>query len=303
MMKEIEYVVQRLCEYGIEYRRNCSLKEYTTLHIGGAADILCEPYNVDEIIQCIQLAKQYQLPYAVLGNGSNVLAMDEGYQGMIILLSSRFTAISQLDATRVKAQAGASIKAVCAYCAMASLHGLEFACGIPGSVGGGVVMNAGAYDGEFKDVVEEVTYLDEHGRILKLKAEDLDFSYRHSFFSHKEGIVLEAVFRLTQGHPDEIQARMEELMALRRAKQPLDAYSAGSTFKRPTGNYASALIKEARLQGTQVGDACVSLKHAGFLINRGNATSKEFLQLIHKVQEAVKQHSGYELECEVKLLK
>lgn len=301
-MKDLEKAYQFLDEEGIQNKRDCSLKQYTTLHIGGLADLVAEPSSVEQIIRCIQIADMCNLPYYILGNGSNVLAKDEGFRGLVIVLSTNYHAMEVLDETRIRVQSGASLKAVCSYCRDASLSGLEFACGIPGSIGGGVVMNAGAYDGELQNVIEEVQYLDKEGNLHTLQRDDLQFSYRHSYFSDHFGIVTEVICRLKKGNKKQIQERMEELMRLRRLKQPLDAYSAGSTFKRPAGNYASALIRKAELMGYHVGDACVSTKHAGFLINKGKATSKEFLTLIQEVQKAVKAHSGYELECEIKMI-
>ena len=282
-----EKAYQFLQDEGIAARRHIELKQYTTLHIGGEAQILAEPSSITQIQQCLAVCKQHRIEWFLLGNGSNVLAMDEGFQGMVIVLATNFNSIRLEKENRVRAQSGAAIKAVSAFCAAHSLSGLEFACGIPGSVGGAVFMNAGAYGGETKDVLLEVVWLDEKGRL----------------HTSCVPIVLEAVYALIPGRQEAILAQMEELMRRRREKQPLDAYSAGSTFKRPQGNYASALIRDAGLMGTEVHDAQVSTKHAGFLINRGAASSQDFLELIHRVQQEVKEHSGYELECEIRFLR
>ncbi len=286
----LEKAFQFLQDEGIAARRHIELKQYTTLHIGGEAQILAEPSSIAQIQQCLAICKKYRIEWFLLGNGSNVLAMN-------------YNSIHLEKENRVRAQSGAAIKAVSAFCAAHSLSGLEFACGIPGSVGGAVYMNAGAYGGETKDVLLEVVWMDENGSLHTSCAAQLELSYRHSRFSKHGGIVLEAVYALTPGRQEAILAQMEELMRRRREKQPLDAYSAGSTFKRPQGNYASALIRDAGLMGTKVHDAQVSTKHAGFLINRRAASSQDFLELIHKVQQEVKAHSGYELECEIRFLK
>lgn len=301
-MKNINKVYQFLQDERIQVHRHKSLKEYTTLHIGGFAEILVEPDSVVQITQCITICKYHQVPYYVLGKGSNVIALDSGYQGVVIVLSTLFHKIEHLGGTRVRVESGATVKALCAFCCERELQGLAFSCGIPGSVGGAIFMNAGAYDGEMQDVVKEVLYLDEAGELQTKTRDELQFSYRHSYFSDHYGIVLEVIYELKKGNYAEIRKRMDELMLRRREKQPLDAYSAGSVFKRPHDHYASALIQQAQLQGEQVGDAMVSKKHAGFLINIGEATSADFLSLIRVVQQRVKEDSGYELECEVKII-
>lgn len=301
-MKEIQMILRTLKNYGIQVREEVSLKDYTTLHIGGNARLLSEPKSIEEIQRCIEVCRLYQFPYFVLGNGSNVLALDVGYDGLVIVLSTHFHHI-ELNQKRLRVQSGASLKAVSAFCMRHSLTGMEFACGIPGSVGGAVFMNAGAYGGEMKNVVEYVIWLDQMGNIHRSDKEELLLSYRHSVFMENHGIVLEVVLQLQEGNKEDIACLMDELMEKRRSRQPLDFYSAGSTFKRPEGNYASALIQRAGLMGVMVNDAQVSEKHAGFLINKKNATSQDFLDLIQLVQERVKAHSGYELECEVQIMK
>lgn len=277
------------------------LKNYTTLHIGGKAKLLVEPQSRQEIITVLKLCKKYHYQYYILGNGSNVLALDQGFDGVIIVLKSYHNI--EIDNNCIKATCGVSLKEISDYCIAHSLTGFEFACGIPGSLGGAVFMNAGAYGGEMKDVVKEVIYLDSDFHIRTLKAKDMQFGYRQSYFSIHHGIVLEVVLELQNGNQKYIQERVNYLMALRQDKQPLDKYSAGSTFKRPKGSYASLLIKDLGLQGLKVGDAEVSKKHAGFLINRGLASSDDFLSLVHEVQKRVKQNTGYDLECEIKILR
>lgn len=288
---------------GISVEEYISLKTYTTLHIGGNARYFTTPSSYEEIQTILLLCKQYSLPYFILGNGSNTLFDDEGYPGVIIYTAKYITALSLLPNHKIRAQCGASLKDLSAFAQANSLSSLEFSCGIPGSVGGAVIMNAGAYGSEMKDVITEVVYLDENFMIQKHQTSSLDFAYRQSIFAKHQYVILEATFQLQFDDASHIQIRMDDLMKKRYEKQPMDQYSAGSTFKRPVGNYASALIQQANLQGLSVGDAMVSLKHAGFLINKGNATSKQFLKLIQEVQDKVKAHSGYDLECEIKYVK
>lgn len=301
-MDNFELLYQEVSNEKVDIMKNVSLKEYTTLHIGGAAKLIAKPTSVEEIKLCLKASQAYDVPYFILGNGSNVLVLDEGYAGLIILLSDNFSTLEVVNDTYVRVRSGASIKAVCAYCWLHELTGLEFACGIPGTVGGAIFMNAGAYGGEMSDVVEEVTYLSEDGTVNVLKNDELQFSYRYSIFSEQPGIVLEVLYSLKKGNPTLIKQKMDELMKKRQEKQPLEDYSAGSVFKRPLNNYASALIMESNLQGFQVRDACVSKKHAGFLINKGSASSDDFLTLIQEVKKRVYEDSGYDLMCEIKIL-
>ncbi|MEG2909029.1 MAG: UDP-N-acetylmuramate dehydrogenase [Erysipelotrichaceae bacterium] len=300
-MNKINELFKVLKEKKINYKENETLKAYTTLHIGGSITCLVEPNNIEEIILCLSTCIEYDIPYYVLGHGSNVLGLDRGYDGLILVLPTHFNHVTR-KGNLLYVESGMSLKKLCDFACKQQMDGLAFACGIPGSVGGAIVMNAGAYDGEISNVVKQVTYLDESFNIKVLTNKELAFSYRHSYFSDHKGIVLEVVFECKQGETSVIQARMNELNSARRASQPLSDYSAGSTFKRPLGYYASALIKEANLAGFKVGDASVSSKHTGFLINQGNATSNDFLTLIKEVQKQVKIKSGYELECEIKII-
>lgn len=292
--------IQELIQYQIQWIQDVPLKEYTTLHIGGPADVMVFPKSIHEIELCLELCQKYHMLYDVLGKGSNILALDQGYQGVIINLS-QFREIRRIDKQHICVQSGATLKRVCDFCLQHELTGLEFACGIPGTIGGAVYMNAGAYGGEMQEVVEKVVYLDENG-IKTLTNDELDFSYRHSFFTEQKGIILEVTCHLQIGNKEFIKKQMSELMKRRYEKQPMSDYSAGSTFKRPEGHYASALIRQCGLQGFQIGGAQVSLKHAGFLINCNNATSHDFLQLINHVQKSVYEQTGYQLECEIKTL-
>lgn len=301
-MDSIEKIHKLLNDKDIICEEHIALKHYTTLHIGGIAQLLAKPSNIQEIQDCVKACNSYHIPYYILGKGSNVLALDKGYQGMILELSSNYHHMLLIHPFEIRVESGATLKSLCAFAKKNQLQGLEFACGIPGSVGGAICMNAGAYGGEMKDVVKEVIFMDHDGNLKTFTNEDLDFSYRHSYFSNHSGIVLEVVYSLEKGDGEEIQAKMDDLMQKRRDKQPLDAYSAGSTFKRPDDNYASALIREAGLEGFSIGDAAVSEKHTGFLINKANATSDDFLKLIDEVKKHVKAHSGYELTCEIKII-
>lgn len=289
-------------DHQYDVSENVALKNYTTLHLGGEATLLVKPKTVEEIENIIKLCKNHNISYVFLGNGSNVLVRDEGFAGVVIVLVVYFHHVFLKDQVYIHAQSGASVKAVCAVALRESLTGLEFACGIPGSIGGAAYMNAGAYGGEMVDVIESVTFLNEEDEIQTLHRGELGFSYRHSVFSNRKICILEVVFLLRKGEPIRIKERMDELMEKRRNNQPLESYSAGSTFKRPLDNYASALIAASDLKGYQVGDAMVSKKHSGFLINNGNASSRDFLQLIEDVKQKVYEDSGYKLECEIKMI-
>lgn len=271
---------------------NVSLKNYTTLHIGGNARHLYLPTNQSEVIEALA----YQP--IVLGKGSNVLFRDEvEYEHVMVL--NHFKQITIQQDTLI-CEAGATLREICIFAQQHALTGLEWAYGIPGSVGGAVYMNAGAYGGEISDVLQQVTVINE--KISVMSKQDCQFSYRHSIFNQMPVCILTVTLKLKKGNPQLIQMKMDELLKQRTLKQPLDKYSAGSTFKRGKDYYASALIQEAKLQGVCVNEACVSTKHAGFLINQGKATSDDFLQLIEIVKQRVKETSGKELECEVKTL-
>lgn len=293
---------ETMMSFNIPLQKNIDLKKYTTLQLGGPARFLVEIESEEELLSVIAAAKDAELPYMVLGNGSNILFTDDGYPGLIIVLSRRFCQIKRMDNT-LCCQAGASLKATCEVALHYGLTGMEFAYGIPGSVGGALYMNAGAYGGEMKDIIKAATYLDDLGDIQQITFMKQDFSYRHSFFTNTSFIILEVMFELQPGDPIPIRNRMEQLMEKRRSKQPLEYPSAGSVFKRPEGAYASMLIEQCGLKGVQVGGSMVSKKHAGFLINYNHANSKDFLALIQKVQHTVFQKTGYLLECEIKIIK
>ena len=274
---------------------------HTTFRAGGPAKYLVKPALTSHIIDTIRLCRKYDVPYTVVGNGSNILVSDKGYDGLVILISDELGRV-EVNGKRITAGAGAMLSKVANAALKASLKGMEFAAGIPGTVGGACVMNAGAYGGEIKDVIVSAKAVDRDGNILDFTVDEMELSYRHSIFADNEYIIVEAVFELEEGDVAEISSIMKELAAKRREKQPLEYPSAGSTFKRPTGYFAGALIEEAGLKGRGVGGARVSEKHAGFVINYDNATAADILDTINLVKEEVAKKSSVMLECEIKFL-
>ena len=272
---------------------------HTTFRIGGPADYFVMPETVEELANVLKLCREENVPYFILGNGSNLLVGDKGFSGVVIQLYKNFDGLS-IEGTKVTAKSGAMLIRVAKEAAKAGLTGLEFASGIPGTIGGAMVMNAGAYGGEMKDVVTAVTVLTKNGDIKTLSGEEMNFRYRGSVVEEEGYIVLEAVMELEEGNLEEIQARIEELSVQRRTKQPIEYPSAGSTFKRPEGYFAGKLIQDANLRGYQVGGAQVSEKHCGFVINAGGATAADVMQLMQDVSDRVKEQFGVTLEPEVK---
>lgn len=278
------------------------MARHTTMRVGGPAEILFSPASEGELLFAVREAKRAGAPFRIIGNGSNLLVLDGGLPGLTIRLGEAFSKIS-VDGNQIRAQAGALLSRVAAAARDASLTGLEFASGIPGSAGGGMAMNAGAYGGQLSDVFEGCRALDpETGIISALGPAEMALGYRESAALSRGLIVTEAAFRLTAGDRSAIQAKMDDLSARRREKQPLNLPSAGSTFKRPEGYFAGALIEQAGLKGLRVGGACVSEKHAGFVVNDRNATARDALDLIRLVQARVLEHSGVRLETEVRIL-
>ena len=279
---------------------NAPMSEHTTLKLGGPADYLVFPRSAEEINALFAEAGAYNLPVTVIGHGSNLLVLDGGIRGLVICIGKNMRTITR-EGNMITAQAGAMLGSVAVEAAEAGLSGLEFASGIPGTVGGGVTMNAGAYNGEMSQVVKTVKALSPGGKEIVLSREEMDFSYRHSAVTEKNLIVTEATFELQPGDPATIRAKMSELNARRAEKQPLDVPSAGSTFKRPEGFFAAALIDQCGLKGYSIGGARVSMKHAGFLVNTGNS-SKDFYDLMQKVQQIVEERVGVKLEPEIRIL-
>lgn len=279
---------------------NEPMSEHTTLKLGGPADFLAFPHSAEEITALFAEAGAYNLPVTVIGHGSNLLVLDGGIRGLVICVGRNMKQITR-EGNRITAQAGAMLGRVAAEAADAGLTGLEFASGIPGTVGGGVTMNAGAYDGEMAQVVSQVRGVYPGGGALCLSREEMDFGYRHSCVKDQNFIVTSVDFELQEGDPETIRARMAELNAKRAEKQPLDQPSAGSTFKRPEGFYAAALIDQCGLKGYSIGGAKVSMKHAGFLINNGTS-SQDFYDLMQKVQQIVEERVGVRLEPEIRIV-
>ena len=286
-----------------EYKLNEPLSKHTTYKIGGNADYFVMPTNVEEIKICIEIAKRNNIPYFVLGRGSNILASDEGYRGMIIHLGNNFADIEiDEESNIITAEAGASIISVSNKAAQAGLTGLEFICGVPGTVGGAVSMNAGCYGGEISDVLVEAMILDEDGNVVKVTKDDLKMGYRYSIILENNIILLSASFKLEKGNSDEIKQRMNELNERRKKVQPLDKPNAGSVFKRPEGYFPGKLIEDAGFKGVKIGGAEVSEMHANFIVNSENATAEDVITLVNNIKAKVKEMENVDLELELKLL-
>lgn len=285
---------------GCTVSEDALMSQYTSFHIGGPAELLVEPENPRALQEVLQILAGEQLPVMVLGKGSNLLVSDQGINGVVL----RLTGLKQIeiDDTTIRAGSGISLAKLAKSAHERELTGLEFASGIPGTLGGAVVMNAGAYGREIKDVLTKITAFTAQGEKRVIGAEDAGFGYRQSIFQEKDWIIAEAELELERGDRIKIDALTKDLNNRRQRKQPLDFSSAGSTFKRPVGYYAGALIEEAGLKGYAIGDAQVSEKHAGFIINRGHATAQDVISLINYVQKRVKEKSGVDLKPEVRLI-
>ena len=299
---QLSSLTEYLEQQGIAYSCNVSMRTYTTFQIGGPCDCIIQPTRVEEIVSVLQWCKTADIPVHTVGKGSNLLVSDGGVDGVILHLGSRFSQIRLLDETTLLCEAGAPLAKVCWFAYQHGLTGLEFAWGIPGTVGGAAYMNAGAYNGEMKDVLVSCRHVCADGQIGEYVGEALDLSYRHSVYSDSDMCITEVCIKLQKGDRAAIRERMDDLMHRRTSKQPLEYPSAGSTFKRPAGNYASALIEQCGLKGVSVGGAMVSPKHSGFIINTGNASCEDVLALIHLVQRTVYEQTGFRLEPEVKRL-
>ncbi|WP_226038197.1 UDP-N-acetylmuramate dehydrogenase [Aquibacillus saliphilus] len=276
------------------------LKNHTYTKLGGKADLFVTPATIEEVKQIVKFAKSEQIPFTLLGNGSNLIVRDGGIRG-IVMSPKRFTTIKR-EGNSIIAESGARIIDASRQALQERLTGLEFACGIPGTVGGALFMNAGAYGGEVKDCLHHAVVVDANGELLTLTADELDLDYRTSNIPDKGYIVLEARFDLEKGNYDEIKAVMDDLTYKRESKQPLEYPSCGSVFKRPPGYFAGKLIQDSELQGKGIGDAEVSTKHAGFIVNKDNATATDYIAVIEMVQKTVKENFGVDLEREVKIL-
>ena len=277
------------------------MKNHVTFRVGGPADFFVTPKNYEELSGVLKCCAKYEMPCYIMGNGSNLLVSDQGYRGVVIQLFRQLNGI-QCEGNVIRAQAGALLSAVANRALEEKLTGFEFAAGIPGTLGGACVMNAGAYGGEMKDVLKSVTVLTREGKRITLQKNELELGYRTSIIAKKDYIVLEAEIELEAGDAEEIKAVMDDLKERRTTKQPLEYPSAGSTFKRPEGYFAGKLIQESGLQGFQVGGAQVSEKHCGFVINKDQATAADIAELIRQVQDRVEEKFGVRLETEVKRL-
>lgn len=288
---------------GCNAKYNEPMAQHTTFKIGGAAALYIEVFKPSQLSQIIKICNENAFKYYILGNGSNLLVSDDGIDMVVITLKGDFKRIDRLDDNTIYCGSGVSLATLCREAENNSLSGLEFAWGIPGSVGGAVYMNAGAYGGEMKNVVYSVNHIDKEGKIGTIKNHDLDFSYRHSVYKDNGFVIIGITVKLKVDSKTSIRNRMDDYMQRRRDKQPLDYPSAGSVFRRPQGNFAGALIEQCGLKGKTLGRAQVSEKHSGFIINMGGATSKDVEQLIDLIQTQVKEKTGYTLEREIIFLK
>lgn len=285
----------------MELRFEEPMHKHTSFRIGGGVEIMAFPKSREELSDLLKASALLDLKPAILGAGTNILAPDEGMKGLIICLKDCLDGMERLDRTHICVMSGVTMSRAAVFAANLGLGGMEFAHGIPGSVGGGVYMNAGAYGGELSHIVTSVQVMDREGNVRTYSNEDMEFSYRHSILEHQFGIVVSVVFNLIEKPVEEIKEKMKELIGKRSASQPLDLPSAGSAFKRPEGGYAAALIDQAGLKGYQVGNAAISTKHAGFAVNLGGATAWDVKELLRQVSEKVYENSGIRLEPEIRI--
>ncbi len=303
LMRTISQLKDRLAELlpAFEIRQEEPLAKHTSFRIGGPAELMVFPRNRKELAAILRISHEMGVKPKILGSGTNVLAPDAGVRGLIIGTREAFWGLELLDDTHVSAMSGMSMAQTAMFAARDGLSGLEFAHGIPGTVGGGVYMNAGAYGGEICQVAKKTEFMELDGTLRMIEGEAQEFGYRSSVFQRLEGVIVRTIFELVPGEEGEIREKIRELAEKRRASQPLELPSAGSTFKRPMGGYAAALIEQAGLKGLTVGGAAVSEKHAGFVVNQGGATAADVLELVKLIQLRVFDHSGIRLEPEVRL--
>ena len=302
-MTELTELQQKITAFvpDLELRFREPMAKHTSFRIGGGAEVMAFPKTPDQLARLLKASALLDCKTAILGAGTNVLAPDEGIEGLVICLKDSLDGMERLEDTRIRVLAGVTMSRAAVYAANLGLAGLEFAHGIPGTVGGGVYMNAGAYGGEIKDVCVGVEVMDRQGNVRRLSREEMRFSYRHSVLEETGDIVISADFVLTRDQPENIRTRMKELIVKRSASQPLDLPSAGSAFKRPVGGYAAALIDQAGLRGYQVGGAAISTKHAGFAVNLGGATAEDVKDLLAQVSDKVFKNSGIRIEPEIRI--
>lgn len=301
MKNNINALIEFANTVNCQVKLNQKLCDYTTFKIGGEVSAVFLPCDIKSLSEMVKKANALGVDYIVIGNGSNLLCDDKGFHGVVIKIGNNMDSLMVNDG-EIKAFAGVSLARLCNLACENSLTGLEFAYGIPGTVGGAVYMNAGAYGGEIKDVIVSCETIDKQGNIKTYDNSQMELSYRHSIFQSLDEIIVSATFKLEKGNSEEISAKMHELMQKRKDKQPLDFPNAGSTFKRPEGQFAGKLIQDCNLRGFKVGGAMVSEKHCGFVINADNATFEDVTSLIKQVQEKVLAQTGFFLECEVKII-
>ncbi len=298
-IKEVEKLaIKNNCKFFIEKE----LKNYTSFKIGGIAPIVVHINSMKSVVEIYTFCNENELSVLILGKGSNMLISDKGFDGVVLIIGDEFSNVTFLEDGKIHCESGITLAKLSNQCCKNGLSGLEFAHGIPGTLGGGIYMNAGAYGGEMKDVVLSVTALNNKGEVVTFSKDELELSYRHSFFTDKDYIVLSVEIQLKPDKTEDIRARMDELSQKRKTSQPIDFPSAGSTFKRPQGAFAAALIEECGLKGYQVGGAMVSKKHSGFVINYKNATFDDVMDVISHVKKVVLEKTGFTLECEVKIV-
>lgn len=301
-MSNIDKIYNLATSLGCDTKLNEPMKKHTSFKIGGNVAVYIKVSNLSRLGTIIKECKLTDTKFFLLGNGSNILVDDNGMDCVVIKLEDDFKEIFMPDSETVYCGAGATLASLCKFALNNGLSGLEFAWGIPGTVGGAVFMNAGAYGGEMKDVVVSVNHITADGTIGRIDKDDLNFGYRTSAYRKNDCVITGVTFKLKSDNPENIRHKMDDFMGRRTDKQPLEFPSAGSVFKRPEGNYAGALIEQCGFKGKGVGGAQVSEKHAGFIINRGNATAKDVKELIHNIQTTVKKETGYDLECELIML-
>ncbi len=295
-------VIEELKKSDITVKENEPLSAHTSFKIGGPADLFIEADSETQLIATIKILKENNVKYFLLGNGSNLLVSDDGFRGAIINLIGDFTKIEKISDDEIFCGAGAKLSSLCNFALLNNLSGLEFAFGIPGSAGGAVFMNAGAYGGEMKDVITKAYHITDNLEKSSFSIDELNLGYRHSIYSENDYIITGVTVKLNPDKKENIKAKMDDFLGRRKSKQPLEYPSAGSVFKRPEGYFAGALIEGCNLKGFSIGGAQVSEKHAGFIINRGGATAKDVLNLVDYIKEKVLEKDGVTLECEIKTL-
>lgn len=303
MTDKIDILIEFLKKYNYNFKINEPLKNHTSFKIGGNALVFVSPESEEQLMEIVNECIKADIKYYILGKGSNTLFSDVGFDGVVISTTEKFNGIRKLSENTFECDAGVKISALCNFALENSYTGFECLYGIPGTVGGAIITNAGAYGGEISDVAIEVKHIDDKGNFGSLIGEEIEFSYRHSAYEDNGYLICSVVFVCEQGDKQEIKAKMDDLISRRKEKQPLEYPSAGSTFKRPKTGYAAALIEEAGLKGVSVGGAEVSKKHSGFIINKDNASCEDVLKLIEKVKQKVFENSGVTLECEVRIVK